>query len=360
MKKILIITKAFYPNLSPRAFRTTELALEFERKGYDVTVYILNTESKELIEFKQNTNIQIENIGYTFFKPISSDHFFYRVLRRVLKLVFEYPDIELIWKIYKKFKKVKGYDLTVTIASPHTIHWGMAAVLSINKKLTKTWVADCGDPYFGCETDTFKKLFYFKYVEKFWNKKCNYITVPIDSAIEAYFEEYRHKIKVIPQGFKFDFSILKPYKKNKIPTFAYSGDLNKIRNPTAFLDFVSTLDVDFRFILYTDAEIVVPYKTILKEKLEIRKFTERNEFLPILSQMDFLVNFENPTSKQVPSKLIDYAFVNRPVLSVGKNINEQLILNFLNGNYDGKMHLPDLKNYDISKIANDFIELTNN
>ena len=37
--KILIITQAFYPGISPRSFRATELAKELARQGDDVTVY---------------------------------------------------------------------------------------------------------------------------------------------------------------------------------------------------------------------------------------------------------------------------------------------------------------------------------
>ena len=37
-KKILIISKGFYPENSPRSFRATELAKEFAIQGYEVTV----------------------------------------------------------------------------------------------------------------------------------------------------------------------------------------------------------------------------------------------------------------------------------------------------------------------------------
>ena len=37
-KKILLVSSAFYPEISPRSFRATELAKEFCRRGHDVTV----------------------------------------------------------------------------------------------------------------------------------------------------------------------------------------------------------------------------------------------------------------------------------------------------------------------------------
>ena len=41
-KKILIVSDACYPELTPRAFRTTELASELAREGYHVTLLIPN------------------------------------------------------------------------------------------------------------------------------------------------------------------------------------------------------------------------------------------------------------------------------------------------------------------------------
>ena len=41
-KKILMVSDACYPELSPRAFRTTELARELAREGHRVTLLIPN------------------------------------------------------------------------------------------------------------------------------------------------------------------------------------------------------------------------------------------------------------------------------------------------------------------------------
>jgi len=39
MKKIILISNAFYPEISPRSFRATELAKEFVKQGHQVVVY---------------------------------------------------------------------------------------------------------------------------------------------------------------------------------------------------------------------------------------------------------------------------------------------------------------------------------
>jgi len=38
MTKILIVSNAFYPEISPRSFRTTELAKELSRQGHKDTL----------------------------------------------------------------------------------------------------------------------------------------------------------------------------------------------------------------------------------------------------------------------------------------------------------------------------------
>ena len=50
-KRILIVSRSFYPDNSPRAFRTTELSKEFARQGHHVTV--ITPRVKEHREFEQ-------------------------------------------------------------------------------------------------------------------------------------------------------------------------------------------------------------------------------------------------------------------------------------------------------------------
>ena len=73
--------------------------------------------------------------------------------------------------------------------------------------------------------------------------------------------------------------------------------------------------------------------------------------------MDFLVNFDNNTDKQVPSKLIDYALTDRPILNIEKVPNREMILEFLGGNYRHTYPVRDLERYNIKKVAVKFLEL---
>jgi len=77
--------------------------------------------------------------------------------------------------------------------------------------------------------------------------------------------------------------------------------------------------------------LIKPYFTKLGKKIEVRDFVPRDQLLIALRKMDFLINFENGTSVQSPSKLIDYAIVKKPILSISpKKLPIDHIQEFLN------------------------------
>ncbi|CAF3700014.1 unnamed protein product, partial [Rotaria sp. Silwood1] len=89
-------------------------------------------------------------------------------VRRALLWLFEYPDIGLMFQVKSALKNESGYDLLISVAVPHPVHWGTALAWNEKKPIATTWVADCGDPYMGLTYETYKKPFYLKYLEKAW------------------------------------------------------------------------------------------------------------------------------------------------------------------------------------------------
>lgn len=61
--------------------------------------------------------------------------------------------------------------------------------------------------------------------------------------------------------------------------------------------------------------------------------------------------------RNVPSKLIDYAITNRPVLNIGKPFNPEDLDSFMSKDYSKRMILPPLEIYHISNIATQFLKL---
>jgi hypothetical protein len=361
------VSRSFYPQNSPRSFRTTELVKEFARKGHEVTV-ITPKNDEFHIPFELANNIVIKDLGKLRFKDIdflSGGKIFIllkRVLRRGLNLLFDYPDIELFFLVKKALKNERNYDLLISIAAPHPVHWGVAWAWNKKKGIAKTWIADCGDPFMGVSTDTFRKLFYFKYIEKYWCKNTNYISVPFKGAVDGYYKEYHKKIKIIPQGFNFE-EIEVPrdaYKPNQVLTFAYAGGLIPgARDAKKFIEYLLTTEIDFKFILYTKStNMILPFIETAKGKIEVRDYIPREKLLKKLYKMDFIINFNNGVMTQLPSKLIDYYLTKRPVLSLDSyNFDKRVVDQFLNRNYSSKFVFENPEKYRIENVTQQFLDL---
>ncbi|MEI7707625.1 MAG: glycosyltransferase [Chlorobium sp.] len=365
-KRILILSASFFPDNSPRSFRTTELAKELSRQGHEVVVYI----SKGMYDYKQfevTHKLTIKDYGHLYFKQINiTGNSVYRLLKKILNRTllqfFEYPDIEYAFKVNSILRKESVYDMLISIAVPHSIHWGVSFLAKNIKKRTAIWIADCGDPFMFCDTSHFKKMPYFSVLEKRFCKYADYITVPTEASKNGYFRQFQNKIRVIPQGFNFeDISIYSGEIKNTIPTFAYAGSfIPKKRDPKEFFDYLYSLKREFKFIIYTSQHEMINkhWKILDKRKIELRQYINRNELLYNLSKMDFLVNFENNTVIQTPSKLIDYALTKRPVLSVTTgSLNCDIVNQFLDGNYHQSTIIPNIQIYNIKNVAAKFLSL---
>ena len=364
-KKILIVSRSFYPDISPRSHRATELAKEFARQGHVVTV--LTPKKAEHINIVKTHRLTFKDLGKPLFSDININRknkfasLFFRALRRGLNFLFDYPNIGLMFQVADNLKKETGYDLLISIAAPHPVHWGVAKVWNKKDKIAKIWVADCGDPYMGASLDTFKKLFYFKYLEKSFCKKTDFITIPFESAKKGYYTEFQYKIKVIPQGFDFnEINVKNVYQPNEIPTFVYAGSIIPNRMDTRpFIDFLLETGKDFKFIIYTkNLNLIEPYLKRAIGKIELHSYIPRNQLLPELAKADFLLYINVKTAVHLPSKIIDYYLAGRPILSINSfDFDKQIVLSFIAGDYTYKLEFSNMDKYRIEKVTQKFLDL---
>ena len=361
-RKIILVTNGFYPEISPRSYRATELAKEFCRLGHKVTV-ISKFRDHNYSEFLTDWPLDLKMWGVSKFSGLPKSNnkvmsFIYRVISRVLSVLLEYPDIVDMFRVRRHLRVEDGYDLMISFAVPYPVHWGVAWSRNKDHKIAKIWVADCGDPFMGDVIDTFRKPFYFGYVEKWFCRKTDNISIPIESAKSAYYKEFHEKIKIIPQGFDFEIIEDKPVV-NEIPSFAYAGSfIAGVRDPGQFMQYLVSLNISFRFFVFTNqSELLDEFKDKLDGKLIVSNYIPREELMKVLNTLDFLVNFDNNTALNSPSKLIDYAITGRPVLNIEKAFNKEHLQEFLNGDYRNKMKLPDPECYHIKSISNRFLSL---
>lgn len=367
MKILIVSSKLNPPFQTPRAFRTAELARELGRREHNVTVYVEET-GYDYKEFEEKNNLKIKTYKKLSWPKIiiprnnKITNIINRVFGTIMINFFRYPEIEYYFKVKETLKNETDYDLMISIASPHPIHWGCTSAILKNPELAKKWIADCGDPFMGDKTNPYPRPFYFKYIEKWFCKNVDIITVPIEGAIKGYFKEFHSKIGVIPQG--FDLNGIKTFQKvskNKVTTFAYAGYLmKKIRDPKPLLSYLISKKYKFKFIIYSEPiKIVIELIRLFPDYIELRRPIKRDLLIYELGKMDFLINFDNGTDIQMPSKLIDYSLAGPPVLNIfpGEIKNPEIIDEFFNENYQNKMNLPENSHYDIKIVAEKFLSL---
>ena len=366
--RILIISQHIHPMQSPRSYRTSELAMEFAKQGYETILYaVIGKNNKPAL---QHPKLKVKNINYMLFSTVNSygqyrKSIIDRILTKGLKGLIEFPDIEFMFKVPLILKKETDIDLLITISMPHPINWGAALSKSIFKHgFPKVWISDSGDPYFG-DTVNKKKFFYFKYIENFWLRKTDYITIPLQEGKNGYNSVYHEKFRIIPQGVDLlQFDINTQYTKNDVSTFAYAGSIYpQFRDPSNLLRYLANLEIDFKFVVYTKSKLFFNnFIKVLGEKLEIRDYIPRKELVSKLSQMDFILDISNPSTIQKPSKHIDYLIAGRPVIEITSEFDKDTQIKFqqfIDGNYSQQAYLGNLNDFDIKNVANKFIDLYN-
>lgn len=363
--RYLIVSNSFHPQNTPRSNRTTELAKELCRQGHRVTV--LTPFHPAQTELADEYGVKLIDLGYAKWPEIpttwrGNSRLALRALRRGLLQALEYPEIELAFRIPRALAHVDYHDILISIAAPHPVHWGVARAARRGRLPARVWLADCGDPYMGQENDSFSPLFYFKYAEKAFCRCADAIVVPVDGAIQAYYPEFRDKLHVIPQGFRFeDYAHLKTLepKNDGVRRFAFAGlFIPGRRDPAAFLEYLNQRTERFEFHVFTrNPGLVAPFAQ-RDPRIILHEFMPRAQLLERLARMDFLVNIENAGQRQSPSKLIDYWLCGRPILSFGSEwLPTEAIDQFLRGDYRQELVIDRPEQYDIGNVARRFDDL---
>jgi hypothetical protein len=352
---------------TPRANRTSELMKEFARQGHEVTVYVVLGKYDYSEFLNQFPTITLKNISLKWmYHSYNSDgdgkrYFIDKAFGKLLGKTYLFPNFEFYYRAQEILKSEHDHDAVISIADPHQIHWGVASYRKNNPhQFPKTWIADCGDPFMNNDTTNIYPQKFAKY-EHLFCQQADFITVPESEAANGYYEGYRSKIRIIPQGFDFDENREKAKPTNPISTFGYAGTFYEdIRNPKNFMELLCKIDKPFKFIVYSNHTVLInDFKEKLGEKLEIRNGIPRVELLLELEKMDFLVNLANVNRpSQIPSKLIDYAITGRPILNLNTtDPSYDELIAFFEKKYHASYLVENIEKYKISNVVREFLKI---
>lgn len=341
------------------------MAIELTKRGHKVVVTNLTTvEGADYASYTNDTGVEVRNLGLYHLKKDALENVSNSWLHHKTRFCIEYF---LAGNLFKQSKCIadrinidKDTDAVISLSTP------FMDILAISKYVDKhgkrfVSIADSGDPFYYSKQS--KKAPWFRWVEKNAYKKYDYLTIPTENAIPLYSSLIdKSNIKIIPQGFRMDNLNLYKGSFDGPVRMAYAGVFYwDIRNPEFLFSYLDRLNTDYEFYLFMrnrDAlvdELLEKYPSV-KERTYVKSLPH-DELIYELSRMHFLINIENISNTQMPSKLIDYGMTGRPIFSCNSaNFSADKFDRFLKGDY-ADAYKVDIQKYNIVNIADQFEEL---
>jgi glycosyltransferase involved in cell wall biosynthesis len=372
MDRILIISYFYAPINNARAFRWSAIAEHWVRKGHHVdviSVWMPALQREEILngvhvyrvggtiteglrsQLKKSVNLSTstKSGSYSLTGLTGSAT---SIIKTLVKGIHDHtwknlfwPDYACLWyfpalKKAKQLLKKHHYDSLISVSVPFTGH---LVGLSIKKVLPQIpWLVDIGDPFCFIEylpTNNhrfYKNLNYATENKIFRNAES--VSVTTKATLEKYtslFSESATKIFIIPQLMSLD---TKPkikgavFPKDGKIRLVFAGRLySEIRKPDFILRLFKHLlntHLSDRLELHFFGNIndcqgyFEPYQVLLGKKIYCHGIVSRENVLQAMKEADVLVNIGNESPYELPSKVVEYATLGKPVLNISKIDND--------------------------------------
>jgi hypothetical protein len=336
MKKILVVSKYFYPTRNTRS-NQVQLLVETLSKNYSVDVVTLEN---DFSGYKCG-NVKVYGISGVL-KNFSNEG--------KIKKAFIALDNNLgIWWANKSSKKISQllsenkYSIILSLSETFDSH---LSILKIKNKFSMPWVTFFSDPWphtYLPKPYYSKKLWLLPFLQEYYVKRVlfesSYIIATSGRCIILFEEKAKIEISkksfVIPHlvndGLKIEF---KGLYKNII----YAGSLNKQRACINYIRHINDWMVDrreFGSLQFYGRSISLNDDGGSLKGVEIFDEVHSLECLKIYSEALalLLIESEMEGSPFIPSKLADYAVSGRPIIAIlNKNSALDNVLNLYSGN----------------------------
>ena len=386
---ILLIITPYNPAQSPNTLRWVPLVKLLEDKGHTVTILTSKWSSQKTSAY----NDSIHRVGHNTLSDYLSDkrsskqrrgetgHISNTQLSPIKKLsewIIDktwrkryWPDGSVLFLkpgIQKGSQLVNEKSIThiISVGLPFTCH--LIAQKLKEKHPSLHWHMDIEDPF------SYSKEFWVNNFKRYATKNhqaeatafllADSINVTNHRAKEKYdrlFAESKTKTEVIPPLFAaYDETknVELILSRNKIHLAFFGTFYRGVRSPETFLIFLKRLKkynpsllsrLQFHFFGSQNTfstPIFYRYRE-LKPYLIFHGFVNRDHAISAMKQVDILINFGNTTDYHLPSKVVDYLYVNKPILNLISTPNDSSKVFF--ENYD------DILNLDCNRVGEEII-----
>ena len=349
-KKILIVTHQFLPHVSPRTTRWKMIIDDLIERGNQVTI---------LTGTPPDDSVKNYDILYFGNKKISSTissirkdannnsqnraikNFVYNSLKKIYRFLFKtfsWPDYAMFWAytIYKNKKKIpKNYDYIFSVSLPFTSH----LCGSILSKHSSDWIMDIGDPFSLKKDSPENNKFLYSsintYFEKKYYKKSKRIIFTHYESLLFHQENFNLDPKKLIIGHpisKIDLNKIsssEKYNYSDVPVkIGYFGIFTEgIREPTNYLNSIfKDSENDFHHYWYINNESKKYFISYLNNKQHtFKNLVPRTEAIDLMiNKMHILLSIGNKNTYQLPSKVIEYISLGKPVLHFAEISNDPM------------------------------------
>ncbi len=390
MNLLLIITP-YTPAQTPNTLRWTPLVEHFKQQGHKVVV--LTTKRAGIPDTEVNSHgIKIYRAGhntlYDFIQNLkpsqngrrgelksktkstkSNNHLFLEKIIDKTWRKYYWPDGS---QLFLKPGTKKALEIInreaishiVSVGLPFTTHWIAKSIKEKHKDIH--WHMDIQDPF------CYSKEFWVNNFDRYESKNIDAenlsfrlsdtISVTNPRAGQKYrdlFSSSAHKLTVIPPLFSAYTGITDSdivYKEEKWHLGFFGTFYQGVRSPEHFLMFLSKMQ-DHNKELFAKIKIhffglqnkfslpIFSRYSDLNDCLVFHGFVSRDQSISEMKKMNFLLNFGNTTDYHLPSKVVDYLYMNKPIINI-TSIDQDSTQAFFE-DYDDIINLNlDKDNYD--------------
>ena len=352
-RRILIVTHQFLPFVSPRTTRWSYLIDELVEKGNKVTVlsgtnpenieknydviYFGNKKfSSNIRRVRQESNDSTNNL---FKKNI------YSILKKIYRFLFKtfsWPDYAMFWAvtIFRNRKRINdNYDIIISVSLPFTSH--LCAYI-LKKRINADWYMDIGDPFTLKINSPENNKIIYSFLNKIYERKFYKIASKIIFTHKEVAELHENIFNIDKSKIVIGYPIASVneqnlniasnynYKVTPIKVGYFGAFTKSVREPNNYINnIVNPFFEDVEHQWYINQESKKYFASI--KKTSLHKFidiVQRKEALKIMvNEIHILLSIGNLNKYQMPSKVIEYLSLGKPVLHYAE-IEDDPIYNF--------------------------------
>lgn len=354
---ILLIITPFNPSQTPNTIRWNAILEAFHSQG--IKCVILTTKRKGLSKKSEDGVLTVYRAGYNTLYDKLKDYLPLdtrrsdpghskesgiannRIIQKLVDKLWRdhyWPDgsclfIKEALDQCNSIIKNENISHVISVGLPFSCHYIAKNIKQSHPDIY--WHQDIQDPF------SFSREFRVNNFKKYSKKNkvqeeeafnlSDSISLTNENALARYkelFPDCAHKIKVIPPIYAADPLINKndiEFSEQKF-NFGFFGSFYEgVRSPESFYKFLSNLINKNHSVNNLQFHIFGPFPLFcqaihhrfpeLHPYINWYGYQKRADALSYMKKMDFLLNFGNTTDYHLPSKVVDYLYINRPVIN---------------------------------------------